>query len=53
MPARFPVIPHAVLRSAWREGNGWANPARPLEAVRTIRTEPPTTGPGDEYEHDD
>jgi len=37
----------------WRKDDGdqWADPARLLEEVRTICTEPLTIGPGDEYEH--
>jgi mono/diheme cytochrome c family protein len=53
IPARFLIDPEGVLRSVWRkdDGNQWADPARLLEEVRTICTEPLTIGPGGEYEH--
>jgi mono/diheme cytochrome c family protein len=53
VPARFLIDPDAVLRSVWRTGDGGeaADPARLLEEVRTICTEPLTIEPGEPHEH--
>jgi hypothetical protein len=47
------IDPDCVLRSAWRadDGDEWADPARPPEEARTIRTEPLTIEPGEPHEH--
>jgi len=51
--ARFLIDPDGVLRSVWRkdDGDGWTDPERLLEEVRTICTEPLTIEAGDEHEH--
>jgi mono/diheme cytochrome c family protein len=52
-PARFLVDPEGVLRSVWRKGDEseWNDPARLLDEVRTICTQPLTIDPGDGDEH--
>jgi mono/diheme cytochrome c family protein len=51
--ARFLIDPEGVLRSVWREDDGdeWADPARLLEEVQTICTEPLTIETGDAHEY--
>ncbi len=51
--AWFLIDPAGVLRSVWRkeDGDGWTDPGRLLQEVRTICTEPPTIGTGGEHEH--
>lgn len=53
VPARFLIDQDAVLRSVWRmdDGDEAADPARLLEEVRTICTEPLTIEPGEPHEH--
>jgi mono/diheme cytochrome c family protein len=48
--ARFLIDPEGVLRSVWRMDDG-DDPARLLEEVRTICTEPLTIETGDAHEH--
>jgi mono/diheme cytochrome c family protein len=52
-PSRFLIDPDGVLRSVWRQDDGdeWDDPARLLEEVRTICTEPLTLEPGEPHEH--
>jgi mono/diheme cytochrome c family protein len=52
-PSRFLIDPDGVLRSVWRQDDGeeWDDPARLLEEVRTVCTEPLTLEPGEPHEH--
>jgi mono/diheme cytochrome c family protein len=53
IPARFLIDPEGVLRSVWRmdDGDEAADPARLLEELRTICTEPLTIEPGEAHAH--